>query len=111
MPSSRKSSRPRNRTHVSYISCIGRRVLYHLGSPFKGVKSVVQTFIELLFANCRNNSQCPKHAHSFSFLQQHYDTGLTHHHPLLQVRIQRGCQPHVAHKDLAQVRSSASKAM
>ena len=29
MPSSRGSSRPRNRTHVSYISCIGRWVLYH----------------------------------------------------------------------------------
>ena len=30
MPSSRGSSRPRDRTHVSYISCIGERVLYHL---------------------------------------------------------------------------------
>ena len=29
MPSSRASSRPRDQTHVSYISCIGRRVLYH----------------------------------------------------------------------------------
>ena len=30
------SSQPRDRTHVSYVSCIGRRVLYHeshLGSP------------------------------------------------------------------------------
>ena len=26
MPSSRESSRPRNHTHTSYISCIGRRV-------------------------------------------------------------------------------------
>ena len=36
MPSSRGSSRPRDQTHISYISCIGRRVLYHscnLGSP------------------------------------------------------------------------------
>ena len=36
MPSSRGSSRPRDRTHVSYVSCIGRQVLYHqhhLGSP------------------------------------------------------------------------------
>ena len=30
MPSSRGSSRPRDRTHVSYISCVGERVLYHL---------------------------------------------------------------------------------
>ena len=29
MLSSRGSSRPRDRTHVSYVSCIGRRVLYH----------------------------------------------------------------------------------
>ena len=30
MPSSRGSSQPRGRTHISYISCGGRRVLYHL---------------------------------------------------------------------------------
>ena len=33
---SRSSSRHRDQTHVSYVSCIGRRVLYHerhLGSP------------------------------------------------------------------------------
>ena len=29
MPSSRRSSQPRDRTHVSYISCIGRWLLYH----------------------------------------------------------------------------------
>ena len=29
LPSSRGSSRPRDRTHVSYVSCIGRQVLYH----------------------------------------------------------------------------------
>ena len=29
MPSSRGSSRPRDRTHVSYVSCIGRQFLYH----------------------------------------------------------------------------------
>ena len=29
MPSSRGSSQPRNRTHVSYVSCIGREVLFH----------------------------------------------------------------------------------
>ena len=36
-PSSKGSSRPRDRTRVSYISCIGRWFLYHqhhLGSPF-----------------------------------------------------------------------------
>ena len=29
MPSSRGSSWPRNRTHISKVSCVGRRVLYH----------------------------------------------------------------------------------
>ena len=29
VPSSRGSSQPRDWTHVSYISCIGRRALYH----------------------------------------------------------------------------------
>ena len=29
MPSSRRSSWPRNQTHSSYVSCIGRWVLYH----------------------------------------------------------------------------------
>ena len=36
MPSSRGSSGPRDRTHLSYVSCTGRQVLYqehHLGSP------------------------------------------------------------------------------
>ena len=37
MPSSRGSSQPRDGTYVSYVSCIGRLVLYdqcHLGSPW-----------------------------------------------------------------------------
>ena len=41
MPSSRESSWPRDWTHVSYVSCIGRWVLYHwrhLGSPPHGMK-------------------------------------------------------------------------
>ena len=29
MPSCGGSSRPRDQTHVSYVSCIGRRVLYY----------------------------------------------------------------------------------
>ena len=28
-PSSRRSSQTRDRTHISYVSCFGRRVLYH----------------------------------------------------------------------------------
>ena len=29
MPSSRGSSQPKDRTQVSYVSCIGKQVLYH----------------------------------------------------------------------------------
>ena len=29
VPSSRGSSRPKDRTQVSYVSCIGKQVLYH----------------------------------------------------------------------------------
>ena len=38
IPFSRGSSQPRDRTHVSYVSCIGRWVVYHqryLVSPYK----------------------------------------------------------------------------
>ena len=41
-PSSRVSSRPRDQTCVSHVSCIGRQVLYHwchLGSPNDGNKN------------------------------------------------------------------------
>ena len=40
MLSSRASSLPRDQTHISCISCIGRRVLYHwghLGSPIQPI--------------------------------------------------------------------------
>ena len=42
VPSSSGSSQHRDRTFISYISCIGRWVLYYqwqLGSPRKGVRS------------------------------------------------------------------------
>ena len=29
MPSSRKSSQPRDQTLISYVSCIGRQIIYH----------------------------------------------------------------------------------
>ena len=29
VPFSRASSQPRDRSHVSYVSCMGRQVLYH----------------------------------------------------------------------------------
>ena len=54
-PSSRISSQPRSRTHVSYVTCVGRRVLYHerhLGSP-----RVAQTLLEQVEASLSQPSQ------------------------------------------------------
>ena len=45
MSTSRGSFQPRDHTHVSYISCISRQVLYHqchLGSPFNGDRVSIQ---------------------------------------------------------------------
>ena len=50
MSSSRGSSRPRDGTHVSYISCIGRWVLYHywhLGSPPIQIQDCLTGFISI----------------------------------------------------------------
>ena len=55
MPSSRESSRPRDQTGVSYVSCSGRWVLYHechLGSP-----RVAQTLLEQVEASLSQPSQ------------------------------------------------------
>ena len=44
MPSSRESSQLRDGTHISYVSCVGRQVLYHwshLGSPFRCIILVI----------------------------------------------------------------------
>jgi len=54
-PSSRGSSRPRDRTCVSYISCIGRQALYHmqhLGSPVEYYSALKRNEI-LLHATTR----------------------------------------------------------
>ena len=57
MPSSRGSSWPRDQTHIAYVSCIGRQVVYHycyLGSPFFqlywGISSVQSLSCVRLFA-------------------------------------------------------------
>ena len=33
IPSSRGSSQPKNQTHIFYVSCIGRQILYQLAPP------------------------------------------------------------------------------
>ena len=48
MPSSRGSSWPRDWTHVSYISCVGRRALYcchRLGNPNIHIQDVIWTYV------------------------------------------------------------------
>ena len=53
VPSSRGSSRPRDGTHTSYVSRIGRQVLYHqrhLGSP--GGVMCVYKFTLATFCHC-----------------------------------------------------------
>ena len=40
VPSSRRSSQPRDRTHVSCVFCIGRRVLYHWKVKVKSLSCV-----------------------------------------------------------------------
>ena len=48
MPSSRGSSQPRDRTCISYVSCISRQILYyqcHLGSPLCSTGNYIQYLI------------------------------------------------------------------
>ena len=40
---SRGSSRPRDQTHVSCVSCTGRRIPYHLGIPYVSYSVLVQS--------------------------------------------------------------------
>ena len=81
MPSSRRSSRPRDGTQVSYVSCIGRQVLYHLshlGSPnftstwtFTSVNSVAQSFPTLCNPMYYSTPGLPVHCQLPEFTQTH----------------------------------------
>ena len=45
------SSQPRDQTHVSYVSCTGRQVLYHwsqLGSPLEIISALIQIVVQKL---------------------------------------------------------------
>ena len=62
MPSSRGSSQPRDQTHVSFISCIGRQVLYHqrhLGNANSQQGNANQ-----------NHNEIPLHAHQDVYNQK-----------------------------------------
>ena len=45
MPSSKGSSWPRDLTSISYVSCIGRRVLYHPGATWEALYSYIYIYI------------------------------------------------------------------
>ena len=46
MPSPRGSSQPKDQSHVSYVSCIGRQVLYHCVCMLNHF-SLIQLFVAL----------------------------------------------------------------
>ena len=57
--SSRGSSRPRDQAHVSYVSSIGRQVLYqycHLGSPSSNNKLLLVTLLNTNTTITTNNN-------------------------------------------------------
>ena len=55
---SRGSSQPRNQTHVSYISCIGRQILYHCALSIIPILFIIPVKRFLLCANSDKNP-CP----------------------------------------------------
>ena len=62
MPSSRGSFWPRDRTHVSYVSCIGRHVLYHqwrLGSPIFRLPRCISSWLGLNLSLGLSDSSFP----------------------------------------------------
>ena len=67
MPSSRGSSLPRDWIHISYISCIGKWVLYHwrhLGSPV--------IVIAVIYKDLLSSKHCPEFfAYIIQFGPQH----------------------------------------
>ena len=84
MPSSRVSSRPKDQTRVSYVSCIGRCVLYHQCHMF----IVSNNRLKLASAKGRNLGRrfwlCPKlkalglpsSCQSWQYIQEHCPPGL-----------------------------------
>ena len=55
MPSSRGSSRPMDRTSISYMSCSGRQVLYHwyhLGNPYLAKESEKWKWSRWVVSDC-----------------------------------------------------------
>ena len=76
MPSSRRSSLPKDWTHISYISCSSRQVLYHqghLGSPRNQgqFSSVTQSCPTLCVPMNLSTPGLPVHHQLQEFIQTH----------------------------------------
>ena len=63
LPFSRESSQPRDRTHVSYVSFIGKRVLYHSGHLNKATYIIQRDSIQ---GQCCQPAWCPSRPTSAS---------------------------------------------
>ena len=75
MPSSRGTSWPRDRTLCSYVSCIGRWVLYHgyhLGSPKSDYSAVIVASSVTTILGLTSSSHAPLVSCEFSSLFQFY---------------------------------------
>ena len=89
--SSRGSSQPRDRTCISYVSCIGGQVLYHLhhlGNPYFVVQlsSVAQLCLTLCNPMDCSTSGLPVHHQLLQFTQTHVPRvhdAIQTSHPLL----------------------------
>ena len=81
MPSSRGSSRPRDWTHVSHVSCIGRQVLFH-STTWEAllvsidlliidiIKCIVHCDLMLYFNVFKAHPSCSMYQHSIPFYCQ-----------------------------------------
>ena len=72
MPSSRRPSRGRDRTPISYIFCIGRQVLYHqphLGSPLSTYPKC-QILCSLFIFSIHSHNLQPKTYYNLHFIDE-----------------------------------------
>ena len=85
IPSSRGSSLPRNWTHVSYVSCTGRQVLYscrqkkknHIVIPIEGEKSFEFWFDSIFIHDLKKRKTFSKQGiqgHFVNLMKEHLQT-------------------------------------
>ena len=83
MPSSRGSSRLRDQTGISYISCIGRLILYHeqhLGSP--EMKAAAAKSLQSCLTLCDRRDGSPPGSPVPEILQEEHWNGLPFPSPM-----------------------------